>query len=163
MGLSITIQKISPMVLPSPVTELSHGAGGGIDDSSMVGFRVVRDDSSAAFQVTYADWYSLFQLVAADNSTGPCFEMEHPSSGYSSDVNEKLQARTDAILAAVGGDVAFGAADSANEGWLVCYITKDVQRSFNAPGAVLKYTRLMASVIGSSQILPEFSFSVPLT
>jgi len=45
--------------------------------------------------------------VAADNNTGPCFEMEHPSSGYSSDVNEKLQARTDAILEAVGGDIAF--------------------------------------------------------
>jgi len=161
-GLVITIQKITPMVAPQLLDVKEEDAGGGVNDSAMVGFRVVRGDTNEKYMPQFARWADQFSLVAADATTAPCFEMQHSHTGDPADSNQYNQSRTDAILAAIGGDVEFGAESSPNEGWLVCYITKNQQKSFNAPGAVLKYTRPAEQVIGSSDTLPEFSFTVPI-
>ena len=162
VGRSITIQKIGPMIHPLPLYVPYQGAGGGVDDSAMLGFRVVRDDSHTMYEMQFEIWQNLFQLVAANKRTAPCFEMRNPASDEPADLTAYDEAHTNAILAAIGGDVAFGSESSPNEGWMVCYVTKDLQRSFNTPGAVLKYTRKSGLILGSKQTLPEFSFSVPL-
>ena len=161
--LAITIQKVSPMVVPQLLHVPSQGPGGGFDDSAMVGFRVVRDNRNEEYQTQFARWAEQFMLIAADTKTAPCFEMQHTYSDEPADLNEYNQNRTDAILAAIGGDIEFGAESSPNEGWIVCYITKKLQKSFNAPGVALKYTRPESHVIGESTALPEFSFTLPIT
>jgi hypothetical protein len=124
----------------------------------MIGVEVSADATKSAYlaaEPTAAD----FSVVAADGQTTIGCVGLSPSS---------VDARnTAAILAAVGGDVAYEPTDaSGNEnetpsGWIVCQTTTSTDSAFDKPGYTIEYDRATAKTT-DGVVLPEFSGSVPV-
>jgi len=150
MKVTTTIQTITSFVQPLPVFASDDIS----NNSRMLGVRLHVDASKSPFLGAMPEGSS-FNLVAPDGTKGRCEGI----TGYGDD------AATQAILTAIGGDVAYKTAtpDHIGDGWFVCNIAKYQDSAFpdDLAGIKLVYDRPEAKD-SAGTVYPDFTFSADL-